>query len=289
MKRSISHTLSRLLSSSSLSMNMLLGAWKSAVGGQGLEVKEIRPYAPGDNPLSAVWSRFAQTGTLYSKVFQEERERTVYIAFDLSGSLFQGSGKRVSFGQELCALIVWAAIVSRDKVGAIMNRQKSIHVVSPKAGFSQLELLLQEIEHEETLPISSSLSSFFMKEKEAHGIKRSLLFYISDFIDPRADWRSLFLSLSLRHEVVLFRLKNDQEDDELLSAVGLPCFDPEGRGDIHIFTKSMARKRKEIIQEQQAKVEMAASLFRLSLFSLDVQQECLMQLVDSLMKRKRVR
>lgn len=289
MNRRISHTLSRLLSSSSFSMNMLAGAWKSSVGGQGLEVREIRPYSPGDNPLSAVWSRFAQTGTLYSKVFQEERERTVYVAFDLSGSLFQGSGKRVAFGQEVCALLIWAAIASRDKVGAILNRKESIHVVRPKSGLSQLELLLQEIEHKETLPISSSLPSFFMKEKEAHGIKRSLLFYLSDFIDSNVDWKSLFLSLSLRHEVVLLRLKNDQEEDAILSAVGLPCFDPEGSGSISIFTRSMALERMKIIQEQQARAEMAASFFRLPLFSLDVQQECLMQLIDILMKRKRVR
>jgi len=289
MKKSTSRTLSRLLSSSSLSMNLLLGAWKSAISGQGLEVEEIRPFSPGDNPLSAVWSRFAQTGILYSKVFREERERTVYIAFDMSGSLFQGRGARVSFGQELCALIVWAAITSRDSVGAIINRKQSVDVVRPKSGFGQLELLLQEIEHRETLPISSSLASFFMKEKEAHGMKRSLLFYISDFIDPTVDWKPLFLSLSSRHEVVLMRLKNDQEDEELFSALGLPCFDPETGLAIQPLTASLYRKRKEIMREQQMKAEAAALSFRLPLFSLDVQKECLMQLVDILVKRRQGR
>jgi uncharacterized protein (DUF58 family) len=286
MKKSVSRTVSRLLSSSSLSMNLLQGAWKSAVSGQGLEVKDIRPFSQGDNPLSAVWSRFAQTGILYTKVFREERERTVYIAFDASGSLFQGRGVRAVFGKELAALLVWAASTSRDSIGLIINRKESVHVVRPKSSFAQLELLLQEIEFQETLPITSSLASFFMEEKEARGIKRSLLFYISDFIDPQVDWNALFLSLSLRHEVVLLRLTDDKEDEDLREAVGMPAFDPETGTSVMPFTSGMYSKRKELMLEQKNKAENAAASFHLPFFSLDVQKECLMQLIEILIRRR---
>ena len=288
MKKTISRTLSQLLSSSpSLSMNLLLGAWRSAVSGQGLEVKEVRPFSPGDNPLAAVWSRFAQTGVLYSKVFQEERERIVHIAFDMSGSLLQGRGRRASFGQELCALIMWAALVSRDRVGAIINRRESVRMIRPKSGMKQLELLIQEVEQRENLPIPSVLAHFFTKEKEAHGLKRSLLFYVSDFIDPQVDWKALFLSLSLRHEVVLLRLTDEKENEEMISALGLPCFDPREQSFVQPLTAQMYQTRKEILAEQAKKVQTAASSLHLPLFSLDVQQECLMQLIDILIRRRR--
>ena len=286
MKKSISRTLHRLFSSYSPSLELLLGSWKSSVKGQGLEVEEVRPFSPGDNPLSAVWSRFAQTGTLYSKVFREEREKTVYLALDTSGSVYQGSGKRAQFGKEVALLILWAALTSRDKVGAILPRKERVQVVRPHSGMGQLELLIQEIEQKEPLPIPTSLSSFFMNEKEARGMKRSLLFYLSDFIEPAVDWKTLFSSLSMRHEVVLLRLCDQREEEELSSCVGLPCFNPEGGGEVTIVTETRYRRRKESILECQSHAEMAATALHLPLFSLDVQEDPFMQLIDVLIKRR---
>ena len=163
MKKQTARLLSHLLSFSSKAMGLLLGAWRSSVSGQGLEVKEVRPFSPGDNPLAAVWSRFAQTGTLFTKVFQEERERGVFLAFDRSGSLFQGRGKKAVFAEELFSLLAWAGIESRDSVGAIVNRQESIKVMRPKTGETQLMLLLEEASREESVPITSSLASALIR------------------------------------------------------------------------------------------------------------------------------
>lgn len=287
MNRALSRTLNRLLSSSYKTLELLFGAWKSSVLGQGLEVEEIRPFSPGDNPLAAVWSRFAQTGTLYSKLFHEERERTVYIAFDRSGSLFQGAGRSVPFGEELFSLIALSAIVSRDSVGAIFNRQNHIQVVRPKSSQLQLELLLQEIAIKDPFPITSSLASFFTKEKEAHGLKRSLLLYISDFVDPNTHWETLFLSLSLRHEVLLLRLCDEQNEKDLFSAVGCPCFDPEKSPlSFQTLSRSLYQSRQRLLDDQSKKVNKAASSLRIPLFSFDVNKNCAMQLIDALVQRR---
>lgn len=286
-EKNLSQTLQKLFASSKESMGNLLGAWKSAISGQGLEVKEIRPFSPGDNPLSAVWSRFAQTGTLYSKIFQEERDRTIYIALDHSGSMFQGKGKQAHFSEELFSYLAWAACASNDKVGGIFNHNNGIKVAKPKSGRFQAEVLIQEALQTPALPSTASLAHFFQKEGSKE-LKRSLLFYISDFIEPLIDWKSLFLQLSHTHEVVLIQITNLQEEAQLIKAVGLSFFDPEVLPfEAHIIKQRDLTARNIQQKVEMARVQKAAESAKCTFFSMATEKNCLEQLLELLEKKRK--
>lgn len=288
MKRdlSISKTLARLFVSKE-SIGQFLGAWKSSVRGQGLEVKEIRPFSPGDNPLAAVWSRFAQTGTLYSKLFQEERNRTIYIALDRSGSMFQGKKKMATFGEELFSLIAFAGTESHDQVGAILDGKEKARVIKPNSHRFQAERLIEAVLQPVQLPSSTSLARFF-QNGERQGLKRSLLFYISDFIEPTIDWDELFLELSSRHEVVVLKLIDFELDAELPSSIGMATFDPEELPFRPTqITRLHLRHRREVQEKESKRVKEAAQEAHIFLVELDVNQDCLRQLIEVLEKRVR--
>lgn len=285
-EKNLSKTLQRLMASSKESMGTLLGAWKSAIIGQGLEVKEIRPFTAGDNPLGAVWSRFAQTGMLYSKLFQEERDRTIYLALDRSGSMFQEKGKAAAFSEELFSYLAWAASASNDKVGAIFGRKNSIQVLKPRSGRFQAELLIQEALQPIELPSSSSLARFFQQEGRK-GLKKSLLFYISDFLEPSIDWKALFFQLSRRHEVILLRIQDSSIEEQIASSYGLPTFDPEKEPfSSHLLTLNMVKERKKNNQVEQKRVQEAAFKSNLFFFPMEASQECLPQLIRLLEKKR---
>lgn len=283
----VSSTLRTLLASaSSRALDQLLGSWKSSVFGQGLEMAEIRPFSPGDNPVAAVWNRFAQTGVLYSKVFQEERGRIVYLALDRTGSMFQGSGTCARFAQELYSLLVWVTTTAREKVGALIATSECIKVLPPQTGHSHEELMLESAHIMPGKPQGASLARFLCQEA-GRELKKSFLIYISDFLEPGIDWKTLFLQLGHRHEVLLLQIMDVEEEKAFSSALGVSCIDPEAQeASSRCICSSMVQKRARLCEQERVRVCVAAKAAAMPLYRMDASQACLPQLIDVLMKKK---
>src|SRR3954462_15222023 len=104
--------------------DVLAGAYVSVFKGRGMEFDEVRPYVPGDDVRTINWNVTARTGSPFVKRFVEERELTVMLVVDVSGSMSFGSGHRSKreAATELSALVAFSAIQNEDKVGLLLFR-----------------------------------------------------------------------------------------------------------------------------------------------------------------------
>jgi len=138
------------------------GQYESVFKGRGMEFEEVREYAPGDDIRTIDWNVTARMGQLFVKKHREERELTVMLAVDVSGSLGFGSGEKLKseVAAELCAILAFSAIRNNDRVGLLTFSDKALNYIPPKKGTGHgmrviREILYPESGHEGTKDESS--------------------------------------------------------------------------------------------------------------------------------------
>ena len=194
------------------------GEYHSVFKGRGMEFSEVRAYTPGDDIRSIDWNVTARTGEPFIKVFQEERELTVLLLVDHSGSLSFGSRSRVKaeLAAEVGALLALSAVQNNDKVGLVLFSDHVEHYVPPAKGRSHVLRVVREILFHQAKGTKTDLSSAL--DHLSHAQKRkAVVFVISDFIDDGYE-RSLAVA-SKRHDVTAIRLMDPA--DRSLPPVGL--------------------------------------------------------------------
>ncbi|MDX1545831.1 MAG: DUF58 domain-containing protein, partial [Rhodothermales bacterium] len=127
--------------------NVFGGEYHSAFKGRGIEFSEVRPYQIGDDIRSIDWNVSARSGETYVKIFEEEREQTLLLIVDISGS--EDFGTRTAFKRELaaeiCAVIGFSAIKNNDKVGLVLFSDRIELFVPPKKGRRHVLRLLRDV------------------------------------------------------------------------------------------------------------------------------------------------
>lgn len=205
--------------------DLFAGQYESAFKGQGIEFAEVREYQIGDDIRTIDWNVSARFGRPFVKVFNEERELTVMLLLDLSGShLF---GTKVKFKRELLAevagMLAFLAIRTNDKVGAILFSSQVEKYIPPKKGASHVWRLIKEIFTYQPQDLSTNLDTvlnYFNRVVKRHAI----VFLISDCVDTGFE-KSLRLTAK-KHDLVVIRVSDPAEDQ--LPDVGLATLqDPE--------------------------------------------------------------
>ena len=230
------------IKSRGLSDRIFSGSYHSAFKGRGMAFSENREYQHGDEVRSINWNVTARMGTPYLKVFEEERELTVFIIADVSGSIdigTRGSTKRDRI-TELAAVLGFSALGNNDKVGAILFSDKIEKFIPPKKGKSHVlriirELLDVESEGEGT-DVTGALDHFLSAMK-----KRTVAFLLSDFRDD--GFEQLLKRAGRKHDFVALRL-DDPIDKEIPSVGFLPIKDPETGKEDWIWSSSKKARTK---------------------------------------------
>ena len=177
------------------------GAYRSAFRGQGLEFAEVREYVPGDDIRSIDWNVTARAGRPFVKRFDEERELTVIVALDLSGSLAFGSRARAKrdAAAEAGALLALAAARNRDRVGLLLFTDRVELFLPPGKSRSRALRIARELLAFEPEGRGTDLGAAF---GFLHRVlrRRSVVFLISDWRGAGFD-RPLSL-LARKHDVV---------------------------------------------------------------------------------------
>jgi uncharacterized protein (DUF58 family) len=195
-----------------LANDLFAGQYVSAFKGRGMELSEVRAYQPGDDIRDIDWNVTARFGHPFVKVFHEERELTVMLLMDLSGShLF---GTRGRFKRELLAevagMLAFLAIRTNDKVGAILFSSNVEKFIPPKKGASHVWRLIKEIFTYEPRDLSTSIDSVLVYLNRV--LKRhAIVFLISDCMDTGFD-RSLQLTAK-KHDLTVLRVRDPAEID----------------------------------------------------------------------------
>ena len=189
------------ISTRKLVNNLFAGEYHTAFKGQGMTFADFREYVPGDDVRSISWPLTARTGKTYIKTFEEERELTLVIAVDVSGSSDFGTGPyfKGEVMTHMAALLAFAAVKNNDQIGLMLFSDQVEHYVPPKKGRGHVHRLLRDLFYYKPKSHRTKLSSSF---SYLQGVlkKRATIFVFSDFMDQGFD-QSLRL-LGRKHDVI---------------------------------------------------------------------------------------
>lgn len=219
-----------------LSQQMFSGEYHSAFKGHGMAFSEVREYQYGDDVRDIDWNVTARLNHPYVKIFEEEREMTVMLIVDMSGSNHFGTHNQFKeeLVAEVAATIAFSAIQNNDKVGVILFSDKIEKFIPPKKGSSHILRIIRELitfhpENDGT-NIAEALRYFTNVAK-----KRCTAFLLSDFYDE--GFEDALKIASKKHDLVALRIADERE--KCLPDLGLVKFyDPESHETIWIDTAS---------------------------------------------------
>jgi len=194
------------------------GEYHTAFKGQGMEFAEVRPYQFGDDIRSIDWNVTARTGETYIKKFEEEREQTLMLVVDISGSELFGSKYKFKreIAAEISAIIAFSAIRNNDKVGLILFSDQIELFVPPKKGKRHVLRLIRDLFAHDQSSFKTNISVGL--DRVLRVLKRrSIVILISDFYD--SGYERPLRAVSARHDTIAIHLHDPREEE--LPAVGL--------------------------------------------------------------------
>lgn len=147
-----------------LSQNVFAGQYHSAFKGKGMTFSEVREYIYGDDIRNIDWNVTARNNHPYVKIFEEERELTVVLMIDVSGSTLFGSENNLKSEviTEIAAVLAFSAVNNNDKVGAILFSDKVEKYIPPKKGLSHILAVIRELLTFKRTNSKTDFSSAFM-------------------------------------------------------------------------------------------------------------------------------
>ncbi len=197
------------------------GEYHSVFKGRGMEFSEVREYQFGDEIRTIDWNVTARLDHPYVKVFEEERELTVMLLVDMSGSQFFGSQASLKrdIAAELSAILAFSAMKNNDKVGAILFTDQIEKFIPPRKGRTHALRIVRELLSFEPQRRTTSLNTALEYMNHIQK-KRSIVFLISDFMD--GGYESALRIVGKRHDLIGLILKDPHEI--ALPDVGLIAF-----------------------------------------------------------------
>jgi uncharacterized protein (DUF58 family) len=189
-----------------LSQNIFAGQYHSAFKGRGMAFSEVREYQYGDDVRDIDWNVTARFSRPYVKVFEEERELTVMLLIDVSGSLLFGTRNQTKneMAIEIAATLAFSAIENNDKIGVIFFSNHIEKYIPPKKGRKHILYIIREMLdfHSENKNTDISTSIEFLSRVMK---RRSTVFILSDFY-TNIDFQKALQIASSKHDIVAMQL-----------------------------------------------------------------------------------
>ena len=193
-----------------LSDHVFSGEYHSSFKGRGMTFSEVRAYQFGDDVRNIDWNVTAKTSQPHVKVFEEERELTMMLAVDVSGSQFFGTGDATKRDvvTEICATLAFSAMGNNDKIGLMLFSDKVELFIPPGKGRMHVLRIIRElIEFEPSsrrTNISAAMEYLFGVLK-----KKAIVFLVSDFID--ASYKDSLTVVARTHDLTGIRIYDPAE------------------------------------------------------------------------------
>jgi uncharacterized protein (DUF58 family) len=233
---------------------LLGGEYHSVFKGAGLAFDEVRAYQPGDDVRAIDWNVTARMGQPFLKRFVEERELTVLLVVDVSGSLRFGTRRQAKreVAAELAALLAFSAAANNDRVGLIQFSDRVEHFVPAAKGTRHMLRIVRDVLYFEPAGRRTrlALGLDFLNRVQR---RRAVVFLLSDFLDRGYD--QALTRAARRHDLVAVRL-SDPLEAELPDAGFLEVEDAEtgeqrlldtGSSDVRDAWRGAARQRRDSV------------------------------------------
>ena len=230
-----------------LSRNIFAGEYHSAFKGRGMAFSEVREYQFGDDIRNIDWNVTARYNKPYVKVFEEERELTVMLLIDVSGSREFGTYEKLKKNiiTEISAILAFSAIQNNDKIGVIFFSEKIEKFIPPKKGRSHILRIIRELIdfHPESRGTNIQEAVRYLTNVIK---KRCTTFLISDFIQQDMDFENALSIANNKHDIVALRIYDRRETE--LPPIGLVKLKDAETGQ-YIWVDSSSRKAREIYRQ----------------------------------------
>ena len=236
-----------------LSSNIFAGQYHSAFKGRGMAFSEVREYQYGDDVRDIDWNVTARFNKPYVKVFEEERELTVMLLIDVSGSLDFGTQKQLKRDMvtEIAATLAFSAIQNNDKIGVVFFSDKIEKYIPPKKGRKHILYIIREMLdfHAESRRTNVAQAIEFLTGVSK---RRCTAFLLSDFYDRQEFLQQLTIA-NRKHDVVAIQVY-DKRACELPNVGLMKVVDSETGYEQYVDTgsKKLRESYKRYWQKQQA-------------------------------------
>lgn len=238
--------------------DQMAGSYQSVFKGRGMSFSDVRLYQPGDDIRRIDWNVSARATDAYVKQFVEERELTVMILVDMSGSLDFGSkdeSKR-KVAAKLAALLAFSAVKNNDRVGLVLFTDEVEKYIPPKKGRKHVLRLIREILSYE--PKNKGTNVGVALQFLAYITKRKVVtFLISDFLTPNFE-RPLKVAAK-RHDLVPILLSDPLENE--LPNIGVAWVENPETGEIHPIPTHLKGFREAFRKRRAEEREALTTLF----------------------------
>jgi len=207
------------IKSRGLSANVFAGSYKTAFKGHGMSFAEVREYQYGDDVRDIDWNVTARQNKPHIKIFEEERELTVMLLIDVSGSREFGTVSRTKQEQitEIAATLAFSTISNNDKVGVVFFSDRIERYIPPQKGKKHVLAIISELLRFEPVQRGTDLDKAIQYVSNAQK-KRCTTFLISDFCDSK-DYQTALTIAHSKHDLVAIQVYDPRETS--LPDVGL--------------------------------------------------------------------
>ena len=244
-----------------LSKQVFSGEYHSAFKGRGMAFSEVRNYIPGDEIRTIDWNVTARFNEPYVKVFEEERELTVMLIVDISGSESFGSNELLKreFIAEIGAVLAFSATQNNDKIGAILFSDQIELYIPPKKGRKHILRIIRELI--EFKP-KSNLTNIGEVVQHFNNLikKRAIAFLISDFIGQNLE-KALKITAK-KHDLIALRIFDQREKE--LPNMGLTLFEDGESGKRRWINTSKKRVRETYYNNSLSREHNILEIFKKS-------------------------
>ncbi len=239
------------------------GLYRSRFRGQGMEFDRVRDYVPGDDVRHIDWNVTARAGKPYIKTFREERELSIMILTDSSGSMHFGAVPGISpqtklvSAAEAAAVIAITALRNNDRVGLMAFTDRTEFQHRCRRGRNHVMRLLRDLLAFEPPPRATDVGLALEELRRVHH-RHTITFLISDFINPHPDLARALQRVRRKHEVIGVRVTDPAEERLPTAPLPLVLQDPEGRA-LRVLAggRRAARRYRHLWEQQTAAVGLA--------------------------------
>jgi uncharacterized protein (DUF58 family) len=202
-----------------LSSNIFAGQYHSAFKGRGMAFSEVREYEFGDDIRDIDWNVTARYSRPFVKIYEEERELTVMLLIDVSGSRFFGTNENLKKEMitEIAATLAFSAIQNNDKIGVVFFSNQIEKFIPPKKGKKHILYIIRELINFEPQEAQTDIARVLQYLTNAIK-KRCTAFVFSDYID-KGNYQHALTIANKKHDMVAIQVFDERETE--MPKVGL--------------------------------------------------------------------
>ncbi|PRY15454.1 uncharacterized protein DUF58 [Pontibacter ummariensis] len=230
------------------------GDFHSVFKGTGLEFDDVRAYQYGDDVRSIDWNVSAKGHGTFVKTYREEKEQSVFLMLDVSGSQNIGTGdqQKLDVGKEICGVLALSAARQQSQIGMICISEQKEKYIQPAKGIQQAYAIIKALNELEPKSTRTNLAAGIKLTLDIIK-RRSIILLLSDFID--VNYEKELAMLAKRHDLIVLHLQDLRE--HTLPSMGIvPVLDKETGRTIWLNTSGQEFKKRYLSQYQENKEQL---------------------------------